>query len=82
MLVFKDFFKTQSENIHQNAPNFTTFSKFSLFAKVKQYKMNDYCLLVYTAIGSYIYYKDTDREWWTKEYHHFSNFSRGACIAI
>ena len=44
--------------------------------------MNDYCLLVYTALGPYIYYKDNDGEWWTKEYRHLSKFSRGACIAI
>ena len=30
MLIFKEFFKTQSDqNIRQNAPNYTTFSKFS-----------------------------------------------------
>ena len=29
MLIFKEYFKTQSdENIHQNAPNCTIFSKF------------------------------------------------------
>ena len=28
MLIFREFFKTQSDqNIHQNAPNCTTFSK-------------------------------------------------------
>ena len=30
MLIFSEFFKTQSDqNIHQNAPNCNTFSKFS-----------------------------------------------------
>ena len=30
MLIIREFFKTQSDqNIHQNAPNCTTFSNFS-----------------------------------------------------
>ena len=33
MLIFREFFKTQSdENIHLNSPNCTIFSKFSMVA--------------------------------------------------
>ena len=33
MLIFREFFKTQSDqNIYQNAPNCTKFSKFSQVA--------------------------------------------------
>ena len=35
MLNFREFFKTQSDqNIYQNAPNYTKFSKFSQGASI------------------------------------------------
>ena len=35
MLIFREFFKTQSDqNIYQNAPNCTKFSKFSQAASI------------------------------------------------
>ena len=35
MLIFREFFKTQSDqNIHQNAPNCTTFSNFHRAASI------------------------------------------------
>ena len=35
MLIFREFFKTQSDqNIYQNAPNSTKFSKFSQGASI------------------------------------------------
>ena len=53
MSIFKDFFKTQSDqNIHQNAPNLTSFSKIS---GQLAYAPELYIIIRATIINMYFY---------------------------
>ena len=45
MLIFRELFKTQSEQyVNQNAPNCTTFSKFSQAASIYAPELPSICV--------------------------------------